>query len=419
MEVSHYTSQCVIAICHFCEHHGPNVIFHTRLGAESESPANKLSSSSTSISCGACNPFGNEHPGFTSKEPTSGKCTISSNRYTSEIVKNKLQQACFRSLSSEVSPSKEGPIFFSDSGIEIHVISHTFFLKDSSARGFQRWFSVIALTSESTVLLKMWNTLVPEMKDIIEDLQQMAAEIYKREEEQCSHRMLRSNFHIANVGAARSLQDISGNPAILLKLHIQFSRLVLLANCSQHLVKPKVTESVTSARESSIAALVRICQEIGPHFKTFAKHILKGGCTSISSDELFFKESCFSALQYLVPVQTTKSFIISQHTLQTTSQPCLLISNRGRKITCILNSCEESDKASCIVTRLENILLAEDVTPSFIHKQITNIREQLLFAAKKMQELKNVDQHKVLQFFQSFGYDTGDLDILHHWSLYC
>lgn len=78
-----------------------------------------------------------------------------------------------------------------------------------------------------------------------------------------------------------------------------------------------------------------------------------------------------------------------------------------------------SSIASCIVTRLENILLAEDVTPSFIHKQITNIREQLLFAAKKMQELKSVDQHKVLQFFQSFGYDTGDLDILHHWSLYC
>ena len=135
-----------------------------------------------------------------------------------------------------MSPSKEGPIFFSDSGIDIHVISHTFFLKDSSARGFQRWFSVIALANESAILLKLWNTLVPEMKEIIKDLQQMAAEVYKREEEQCSHRMLRSNFHIANVGAARSLQDISGNPAILLKLHIQFSRLILLANCTPNQV---------------------------------------------------------------------------------------------------------------------------------------------------------------------------------------
>ena len=139
-------------------------------------------------------------------------------------------------------------------------------------------------------------------------------------------------------------------------------------------------------------------------------------------------------------MQASKNFVIAQHTLQTTSQPCLLISNEGHSITCILNNCEGYNKgklyfvvklvnclqtiflpptASCIVNRLVNILLAEDVSPPFIHKQITNIREQLLFAAKKMQELKNVDQHKVLQFFQSFGYDTGDLDIFHHWSLYC
>lgn len=75
--------------------------------------------------------------------------------------------------------------------------------------------------------------------------------------------------------------------------------------------------------------------------------------------------------------------------------------------------------ASCIVTRLENILLAEDVSPSFIHKQITNIREQLLIAAQKMQDLKSMDQHKVLQFFQSIGYNCGDIDILSHWSLFC
>ena len=137
-----------------------------------------------------------------------------------------------------MSPSKEGPIFFSDSGIDIHVISHTFFLKDSSARGFQRWFSVIALAPESALLLKLWDTLVPDMKEVIRELQVQAADVYQREEEQCSHRMLRSNFQITNVGAARSLQDITGNPAILLKLHIQFSRLVLLAsNCNHNQVQ--------------------------------------------------------------------------------------------------------------------------------------------------------------------------------------
>lgn len=137
----------------------------------------------------------------------------------------------------QVSPSKEGPIFFSDSGLDIHVVSYTFFLKDSSARGFQRWFSVVILASEGAQLLKLWSTLVAEMKGIIGELQKMAAEVYKREEEQCSHRMLRSNFNSTNVGATRSLQEITGNPAILLKLHIQFSRLVLLTNQNNFQVK--------------------------------------------------------------------------------------------------------------------------------------------------------------------------------------
>lgn len=83
--------------------------------------------------------------------------------------------------------------------------------------------------------------------------------------------------------------------------------------------------------------------------KTIAEYLTilsfpQGGLTSISSDDLLFKESCVSALHYLVPVKTTKSFIIAQHTLQTTSQPYLLISPKGRKITCILNNCDESNK---------------------------------------------------------------------------
>ena len=74
---------------------------------------------------------------------------------------------------------------------------------------------------------------------------------------------------------------------------------------------------------------------------------------------------------------------------------------------------------SCIAARLENILLADEVSPAFIHQQITGVREQLKTAAKRLQELKSAEQHKVLQFFQSFGYDCGDMDILHHWSLHC
>jgi hypothetical protein len=93
-----------------------------------------------------------------------------------------------------------------------------------------RWFSLIVLASESAPLLKLYNLIVLEIKEVIGDLQQMAAEVYQREEEHCSHRMLRSHLHITDVGAARSLQEITGNQTILLKLHVKLSRIVLLTN---------------------------------------------------------------------------------------------------------------------------------------------------------------------------------------------
>ena len=53
--------------------------------------------------------------------------------------------------------------------------------------------------------------------------------------------------------------------------------------------------------------------------------------------------------------------------------------------------------------------MTEDVAPSLIHRQIMNIREEVQQAAKKIHEfneLANIDHNKLLQFFQSFGYDS-------------
>jgi len=37
---------CIVALCHFCEHHGPSSVFHTRL--KDDNPTRKLISSSNS-----------------------------------------------------------------------------------------------------------------------------------------------------------------------------------------------------------------------------------------------------------------------------------------------------------------------------------------------------------------------------------
>jgi len=155
------------------------------------------------------------------------------------------------------------------------------------------------------------------------------------------------------------------------------------------------------------------------NFRRFARHILKGGLTCISTDDLFFKDKCTNALQLLMPVQNVDSFVLNQHTLKNVSEPCLMISPKASNITCIWNDCEAYSKVSCIVSRLEKILFSEEVSLSFISKQLRNMHGQLLTSATKLQLLEDVNRDKVLQFFQSFGYDNGDMDILQHWSTFC
>ena len=56
-----------------------------------------------------------------------------------------VRQACIRSLSSEVCPGREGPIFFGDSDTR-YVLSYTFHLKDTKSRGGRRLYSIIVVS---------------------------------------------------------------------------------------------------------------------------------------------------------------------------------------------------------------------------------------------------------------------------------
>lgn len=79
----------------------------------------------------------------------------------------------------QVCPGREGPIFFGD---EQHgfVFSHTFFIKDSLARGFQRWYSIIAIMMDRIYLINSWPFLLGKIRGIIDELQGKALKVARR-----------------------------------------------------------------------------------------------------------------------------------------------------------------------------------------------------------------------------------------------
>ncbi|KAJ9591168.1 hypothetical protein L9F63_002285 [Diploptera punctata] len=240
----------VISLCHFCELHGPSVLFVTQAFHEPDCPPAQpdvrepkscygnaterllhRETTNSSAPCEACLSFSPIHRGFLSNDHEGRISYLSTQQATQHDVSTLVRQACTRSLSCEVSPGKEGPIFFGDE-VRGQVLSYTFFLKDAQARGYQRWFSITVLMKDKFFLLNSWPFLVENIERIISELQAKATVVYEREQAENPQRALRLAAAYSSDGKrtsnkpSRSVLELTGNEHVFAWLHLQFTWLL-------------------------------------------------------------------------------------------------------------------------------------------------------------------------------------------------
>ncbi|XP_023591323.1 folliculin isoform X2 [Trichechus manatus latirostris] len=268
----------IVALCHFCELHGPRTLFCTEVlhaplpqGAgsgdspgqgeqaeeeeggiqmssriHSHSPADGASAEASSPGpkksdmCEGCRSLAVGHPGYISHDKETSIKYVSHQHPNHPQLFSIVRQACVRSLSCEVCPGREGPIFFGD---EQHgfVFSHTFFIKDSLARGFQRWYSIIAIMMDRIYLINSWPFLLGKIRGIIDELQGKALKVFEAEQFGCPQRAQRMNtaftpfLHQRNGNAARSLTSLTSDDNLWACLHTSFAW--LLKACGSRLTE--------------------------------------------------------------------------------------------------------------------------------------------------------------------------------------
>ncbi|KFP70569.1 Folliculin [Acanthisitta chloris] len=274
----------IVALCHFCELHGPRTLFCTEVlhsplpqGAgsgdiagqneqveeeeggiqmssriRSHSPAEGASADSSSpgpkksdmceasVKIRGCRSLAGGHPGYVSHDKETSIKYVSHQHPNHPQLFSIVRQACVRSLSCEVCPGREGPIFFGD---EQHgfVFSHTFFIKDSLARGFQRWYSIITIMMDRIYLINSWPFLLGKIRGIIDELQGKALKVFEAEQFGCPQRAQRMNtaftpfLHQRNGNAARSLTSLTNDENLWACLHTSFAW--LLKACGSRLTE--------------------------------------------------------------------------------------------------------------------------------------------------------------------------------------
>ncbi|XP_030226381.1 folliculin isoform X2 [Gadus morhua] len=257
----------LVALCHFCELHGPRTLFCTEaLHPPSPSPSQagaavpgdrdrdgdregegltmraNSSASQRGEMCEGCRSLPASHPGFVSIDDETGIRFLSHQHPRQSQLFSVVRQACVRSLSCEVCPGREGPIFFGD---EQHgfVFSHTFFIKDSLARGFQRWYSIVMVAMDRIYLINSWPFLLRHLRLTIQSLQSTALKVFDNEQGVCPQRAVRMNSvfspavypHQRSGSAARSLTSLTQHPNLWASLHSSFSW--LLKACGSRLTE--------------------------------------------------------------------------------------------------------------------------------------------------------------------------------------
>lgn len=113
-------------------------------------------------------------------------------------------------------------VFFGDA-TRGHVLSYTFQIHDSQARGFFQLFSIIVLMKDKMYLLNVQPFLAENLKRISDELQGYSSKIHSVEQAKYSERAQRINSGHASTQPPRSLIELTGEKNVFAYIHSHFA----------------------------------------------------------------------------------------------------------------------------------------------------------------------------------------------------
>jgi folliculin len=165
------TIMTLLCFGHFCERHGPSILFCTENISEN-AVEESMSTLARALASRVRDPRGDDTSSSTTATTSSSQvpsCPMCHSLYEGQLVSNdtdesgglylsrrfpdeatsyaRVRSACVRALSCELCPGREGPVLFGDD--EGAALSYLFRVRDIEARGCARWFCIILLSPDA------------------------------------------------------------------------------------------------------------------------------------------------------------------------------------------------------------------------------------------------------------------------------
>ncbi|KAL0871712.1 hypothetical protein ABMA27_004223 [Loxostege sticticalis] len=425
----------IVGLCHFCEAHGPRPLFCT---FTTDDENHTKESSKSTVECTGCSSLGSETILVSRDEDGTIFCSRES--VVNADVTAFLRQAAIRSITCEVSWSKEGGVvYFSDT--QGHVLSLTFQLKDTRARGLKRWFSIVVLMKDKMLLLNLMPVLSEHMQKIAKKLQESAETVYNNEQQICSQRALRLKTGRIEFGQSRSLKQLTGDEEVFKKLHSHFTWMLkagaltysetlytshdLLKKLDPQLVKNSIFDAKACEVQNEECIDLRALENMLTRsvFRILLYCTLTG--INISVTQMEEANIIAKGLNRLTPIniETLNVRVVNEN-------ECVKSSNS----TCILGKTDNSNyfcnwsgslpsKCPTIMNRIENAIDNSNFNDAVLHQHVKSLLLEWQGTAKAIKsaiESSGPNSEAVASLKKVFGLSPQDDLMIKYWiSVYC
>ncbi|KAM3966143.1 folliculin [Aphomia sociella] len=422
----------IIGLCHFCEAHGPRPLFCT---FTTHDESNTTESTKSTVQCNGCNSLGPETVLVSRDEDGTIFCSRES--VPNADVTAFLRQAAIRSITCEVSWSKEGGVvYFSDT--KGHVLSLMFQLKDTHARGLKRWFSIVVLMKDKMLLLNVTPVLSEHIMKISKELQDLAEVVYNDEQKVCSQRALRLKTGRNDFGQSRSLLQLTGDENIFKRLHSHFTWMLKAGALtysetlytSEDLLKKLHAQSTTSSvceispsnltsNEESIPLRTLENMLSKTVFRVVLYCTLTGVCISIKTQHAG-STAIIKGLSRLLPVPKVNSSHFQIHDNTKAAKPehvCVLEDAGNNNFTCKWSGTLPA-KCPTIMNRIESAMANTHFNDAVLHQHVKTLQLEWLGIAKAVKcavDASGSKSQAVANLKKVFGLTQQDDVLISYW----
>ncbi|CAH0693976.1 unnamed protein product [Spodoptera exigua] len=426
----------IVGLCHFCEAHGPRPLFCT---FTTDNDKNTTESSRASVQCSGCTSLGPETV-FVSREDD-GTIYCSRESVPNADVTSFLRQAAIRSITCEVNWNKEGGVvYFNDA--HGHVLSLTFQLKDTWARGLKRWFSIVVLMKDKMLLLNITPLLSEHMQKIAKELQALAEVVFDAEQKVCSQRALRLKTGRNDFVQSRSLMHLTGDDNVFKRLHSHFTWMLkagahtysetlytsqdLLKKLQPHSVKRSIFEPGTCSVPSD-----KECMSLRLLEKTVSKAVFRilmycslTGIYIVIKSNNVEAATIVNGLARLLPINMSNNQRIRQYRIDEQLPPmvCLLEETENNNFSYKWTSALPA-KCPTLMTRIENSMNNEKFNDDVLHQHLKSLQLEWLGIAKAVKAAIDSSGSKsdaVAKLKKVFGIGQHDESLVNYWmSSFC